>query len=186
MKLPLGQLLKEPESKTLVAFANPAGGNPVIARIFRELGLVEQWGSGIRRIFAEAARQGLPEPVIKEIATGVRLRIWLAQRQAPEPSQSDHPPGTGGEQGGLSRLESRLESRLAAKVVVALRGQATGKADLAKALGHATVSGELHKQIRRLVKLGIAEMTLPDKPQSRLQKYRLTSQGKRMLESPEN
>lgn len=29
MKLPLGQLLKEPEGKTLVAFANPAGGNPV-------------------------------------------------------------------------------------------------------------------------------------------------------------
>src|SRR3546814_14444784 len=33
--------------------------NPVIARVFRELHLIEQWGSGVRRIFAEAAEQGL-------------------------------------------------------------------------------------------------------------------------------
>lgn len=56
--------------------------NPVIARVFRELGLIEQWGSGIRRIFDEASRQALPEPVIEEIASGVRLRIRLAQPHA--------------------------------------------------------------------------------------------------------
>ncbi|MBV2192955.1 MAG: helix-turn-helix domain-containing protein, partial [Azonexus sp.] len=51
--------------------------NPVIARVFRELGLIEQWGSGVKRIFDEATRQALPEPIIEEIATGVRLRIRL-------------------------------------------------------------------------------------------------------------
>lgn len=56
--------------------------NPVIARVFRELGLIEQWGSGVRRIFEEASRQGLPEPVIEEIATGMRLRIRLSQPHA--------------------------------------------------------------------------------------------------------
>lgn len=49
--------------------------NPVIARVFRELHLIEQWGSGVRRIFAGAAELGLPEPVITEIATGVRSRF---------------------------------------------------------------------------------------------------------------
>jgi len=28
--------------------------NPVIARVFKELNLIEQWGTGVRRIFAEA------------------------------------------------------------------------------------------------------------------------------------
>ena len=56
--------------------------NPIIARVFRELGLIEQWGSGVRRIFEEANRQGLPEPAIEEIASGVRLRIRLAQQHA--------------------------------------------------------------------------------------------------------
>ena len=41
--------------------------NPVIARVFRELGHIEQWGSGVRRIFEEAAAQNLPAPQIIEI-----------------------------------------------------------------------------------------------------------------------
>lgn len=47
--------------------------NHVIARIFRELHLIEQWGSGVRRIFREAEELGLPIPEIVEI--GMRLRF---------------------------------------------------------------------------------------------------------------
>jgi ATP-dependent DNA helicase RecG len=81
----------------------------------------------------------------------------------------------------ISRLESRLESKLAAEVVLQLGGQASGKAELAKALGHVAVSGELHKQIRRFIDLNLIEMTIPDKPQSRLQRYRLTQKGCQLL-----
>lgn len=31
-------------------------------------------------------------------------------------------------------------------------------------MGHRTVSGELHKQVKRLRALGLIEMTIPDKP----------------------
>ena len=158
--------------------------NPVIARVFRELGLIEQWGSGVRRIFDEAARKGLPEPVIEEIASGVRLRIRLPQSHAPGVLPFDDPKGT--EQVDTKRLESRLESKLAAKVVLQLAVQPSGKAELANTLGHATVSGELHKQIRRLHDLSLIEMTIPDKPQSRLQRYRLTQKGRELLDQAES
>ncbi|SUA55647.1 Uncharacterised protein [Oligella ureolytica] len=39
------------------------------------------------------------------------------------------------------------------------------------------MSGALHRQIRKLVDQDIIEMTLPDKPNSRLQKYRISAQG---------
>ena len=161
--------------------------NPVIARVFRELQLVEQWGSGVRRIFAEATAQGLPEPRVTEMATGVRLSVFLAEEISVEPAVSEPkiPPATlpQPEPRLEPRLESRLESPLAARLVVLLQAQESGKAALAQALGHRSVSGELHKQVRRLLEMHFIEMTLPDKPNSRLQRYRLTPQGRALLES---
>ncbi|WP_051420486.1 ATP-binding protein [Helicobacter pametensis] len=40
--------------------------NKVIARVFRELGLIEQWGSGIGRIINSCTQAGLQAPIITE------------------------------------------------------------------------------------------------------------------------
>lgn len=143
--------------------------NHVIARVFRELDLIEQWGSGVRRMFREAEELGLPEPEIIEVGMRVRFIIYLAE---PLPIE----PRTHTTAEGESRLKSRLKSELAAKVMILLiRGEAS-KAELARGLGHTTVSGELHKQVRNLLELGFIEMTIPDKPRSSKQKYRLTGE----------
>lgn len=150
--------------------------NRVLARVFRELNLIEQWGSGVRRIYREAQEQGLPEPQIIELGLRVRVVVYLAQALPTTPAV---PPGTG--EHVTPRLESRLESNLAAKVMLLLADAEAGKAQLAAQLGHQTVSGELHKQIKRLLTLEFIEMTLPHKPNSRLQKYRLTALGHEQL-----
>ena len=53
--------------------------NRVLGRVFQELGLVEQWGSGAQRMIAECRDNGLPAPVWEEI--GVRLRVTLRTEQ---------------------------------------------------------------------------------------------------------
>ncbi len=53
--------------------------NPVIARVFRELNLIEQWGSGVPRMFREAADLGLPEPEIVELGMRLRFIVPLAK-----------------------------------------------------------------------------------------------------------
>jgi predicted HTH transcriptional regulator len=47
--------------------------NRVIGRVFHELGLIEQWGSGIQRMTAACREAGLPAPVFQEIGTHFRV-----------------------------------------------------------------------------------------------------------------
>ncbi len=54
--------------------------NHVIARVFRELNLIEQWGSGIPRILREAKELGLPDLQIMEIGMRMRLIVRLAEQ----------------------------------------------------------------------------------------------------------
>ena len=53
--------------------------NRVIGRVFHELGLVEQWGSGVQRMFAACRDAGLAVPVLEEV--GIRFRVTLRTGQ---------------------------------------------------------------------------------------------------------
>jgi len=73
-----------------------------------------------------------------------------------------------------SQPESRPESELANKVLdLLLKLGPMGKSELAKGLGHASVSGELKKQVKLLMEGDWIEFTVPEKPNSRMQKYRV-------------
>jgi len=68
---------------------------------------------------------------------------------------------------------SRPES-LDLRVLEILSSGPASKAELSEKLGQREVSGQLNKVMRDLIAEGRVEYTLPDKPNSRLQKYRLT------------
>jgi predicted HTH transcriptional regulator len=57
--------------------------NRVIGRVFHELGLVEQWGSGVQRMAAACRQAGLPQPVFEEIA--VRFRVTISTERVSRP-----------------------------------------------------------------------------------------------------
>ncbi len=50
--------------------------NRVVANVFKELGLIEQWGSGIARIKSSCLEIGLKEPLIREVNDFVDVEFY--------------------------------------------------------------------------------------------------------------
>ncbi|MBP7964751.1 MAG: putative DNA binding domain-containing protein [Caldilineaceae bacterium] len=61
--------------------------NRVIGRVFKELNLIEQWGSGFQRMAASCLEMGLPEPVMEEIT--FRFRVTFSLNRVSDRPQSD-------------------------------------------------------------------------------------------------
>jgi predicted HTH transcriptional regulator len=61
--------------------------NPVIARVFKELGLIEQWGSGIQRMIKACEEAGLYPPLFEEI--GARIRVTFFKESMKKPETND-------------------------------------------------------------------------------------------------
>jgi ATP-dependent DNA helicase RecG len=154
--------------------------NPVIARVFRELNLIEQWGSGVRRIFEQAEAQNLPEPQIVEIGMHVRFIVRLT-------TPILTPPKITGEVEGLeSRAQSEAQSRAQSgaqsdRILDAISDTPLSSQEIALVLDLETKSGALKRTLKQLLTQELIEYTLPDKPHSRLQKYRLTDKGRALL-----
>ena len=145
--------------------------NTVIARVFRELRLIEQWGTGVPRIFAEAAVLGLPEPRIEEI--GMRVRFTIPLGALGQQLDASLRMESGGESGG--------ESNMALRILRLLQSSPHSKADIARVFGKAKPNRYLDDMMKSLLDREQAEYTLPDKPNSRLQQYRLTRKGRALL-----
>ncbi len=61
--------------------------NRVIGRVFHELGLIEQWGSGVRRMAQACGDMGLPPPEFEEFGTCFRVTLRsVRQGSRREPS----------------------------------------------------------------------------------------------------
>ncbi|MBE0635346.1 putative DNA binding domain-containing protein [Candidatus Bipolaricaulota bacterium] len=63
--------------------------NRVIGRVFHELGLVEQWGSGIQRIVTTCREAGLDEPRFEELGTRFRVTLYTTKRHSPTADSVD-------------------------------------------------------------------------------------------------
>ena len=62
-------------------------------------------------------------------------------------------------------------------MLVLLENGPLSKAKLSTRMGHKEISGQLNKVMRLLLGDQNVEQTIPGKPNSRLQKYRLTTKG---------
>ena len=138
--------------------------NPVIARFFREANLIEQWGTGVPRIFSQAKEQGLAEPVIKELGMRMRFVVFLAKQ--------------------IHVKEKQVTEQVTEQVVKFLKHlekSPLGTREAMKRLGLSHRPTFLYTYLQPALKSGLVEMTQPDSPKSPTQKYRLTAKGRQWM-----
>ena len=130
-------------------------------------------GEQARSLISAQSIEDLPR-----ILSLLKFRVTL-----PLPSPSPAAQGQSLTRGAGSRAESGAESlaegSLAASVLQALARGPLSKSEIAQALGRDSVSGALNRTIRQLLDRDEIGYTLPDTPNSRLQKYRRRGQTRR-------
>jgi predicted HTH transcriptional regulator len=160
--------------------------NRVIARVFRELDLIEQWGSGFRRILKDAEELGLPQPEIIEIGMRVRFAVYLAESITV--SIESH---TGKEETVPQSDEQVIEhvteqviehvTEQVRSLVICLEDKSLGRREAMQCVGISSRPTFVYDYLQPAIQAGLVEMTQPDSPKSPTQKYRLTPKGKNIL-----
>ena len=149
--------------------------NPLIADLLHRIEFIEKAGTGIRRIRDEAREQGCPEPEFK-----IRGAFFVVVFR-PDPE--------------VRALEDQVTGEVTPQATPQVTPQVTGEVRLLE-----VISGEMNrKQIQEALGLkdtehvrktyllpalqaGLIEMTIPDKPRSSKQRYRLTTAGREYLQ----
>ncbi len=141
--------------------------NPLLAEPMYLTKYIERMGTGIRDMFRRCKKAGLSEP---EIRIDGGFFVVTIRRKKTEP---------GAQSGAQSRAQSGAQSEA---ILTNLEADPLSAAELALALGLQSKTGAFKRTLQALVDSGMIEYTIPAKPTSRLQKYRLMEKGRSLLE----
>jgi ATP-dependent DNA helicase RecG len=149
--------------------------NPIIASVFYRAGVIEKWGMGTLNIIDWCKENGNPKPTwevrAESVVTTFLPSSFFATGKRPGEETEEVEKGRPESRPG-SKPESRPES-MEAVVLDLLKKVPLSKNEISQALGHKHISGALKKILISLLKQGKIAYTIPNKPNSRLQKYKL-------------
>ena len=179
-------------------------GNPDIANAFYRAGLIEAWGLGIDKLIAACRAHGIVEPLLRHEQDGLWLEFAFTRAL---PRHFAASPASRGVGRATGEAKSEVTSEVAGHVAGEVTGEAAGHVageDTSHVAGY--VAGEVRRLVQACdgvmsrkalqdalglrsdanfrtlylvpaLEAGLLEMTIPDKPKSSRQQYRLSAAG---------
>ena len=168
--------------------------NPLLADMCERLKLMERRGSGVKKIFEDYTKifknPGARMPVLESFSTYFRVilpnliygftdeQLALAVSSVPPVTPPVAPPVMT----PVGKPSETLIDAVQRKVLAALKGgDVMSTSELAEKVGISQPKDMRRRYLRLLLDMGLVEYTIPQKPNSRLQKYRLTDKGRSAL-----
>ncbi len=182
-----------PPSLTFDALRRPHASvphNPLIAEPLFLTRLVERAGSGILDMIALCAEAGLPAPEfrqdagsfvqtlirpVKQVLPQVVGEVGTETRQSGMATQSDD---------GKHQAHDEAHEPISLsehRIMTACLASPQSSPELLTALGYAARTGNFKRGLKHLIDLNMLEMSMPESPRSKNQKYRLTEKGRAWL-----
>ena len=155
------RLLKTHESKSR---------NLVLAQALNWAGYVEKSGNGTEAIVDQCVAAGLPMPEYHPDNVDFKVIIWR------DPARDGTVRAQLGRSQGAVRAQSPRE-----KCLVLLVESELKRKEIADGVGMPSRSGYLSRLLAELVGDGLIERTIPDRPNSSQQRYRLTEKGRTVV-----
>ncbi len=143
--------------------------NKILAPIFKRLGIIEQWGNGLKLISEEL--QAYPEIELSWKEPGIAFRVAFINKNYKHQQQELQ-----------LELQQELQHELQheslyGKVLRLVQVKTSSTKELSKALGQKSISGQLYTTINKLKEDGLIAWTIPNTPKSSKQQYKITKHG---------
>ena len=163
--------------------------NALIADLLHRIGFIEKAGTGVIRIRDEAREGGYPEPIWE--ANGFVTTVFRPNPQVRAAAEAQAAGATGqvtahvpDKRPATTRQVPRKYPASTPQVRAVLAAASRGEAAREKLQSAAGLKDREHFRKEYLMPLlasGLLEMTIPDKPRSSKQRYRLTQAGRAYL-----
>lgn len=157
--------------------------NPLIADLLHRVAFIEKAGTGIRRMLEDAKERHCPEPEFK--ANGFfTATFWPSTEQVGEQVTPQVTPQVAGQ--GTGQVTGQVVEQVTVQVGPYARQilELCIREQPLRAIGEAIgirKRDNVKPHLSALIEAGLLEMTIPDKPKSPKQRYRTTSQGRKVL-----
>ena len=142
--------------------------NKILAPVFKRLGIIEQWGNGLRLIAREL--QHYPEIGLSWKEPGIAFRITFTNKNYKQ--QPELQP----------ELQQELQQEtLYSITLMQITEKPLNTKEISQKMGQKEISGQLRKILRRLHKDQLIENSIPESPNHPAQKHQLTEPGRTFL-----
>jgi ATP-dependent DNA helicase RecG len=166
----VGKLPNELSEADLLKPHSSLPRNPIIAHACFLAGYIDTWGSGTLKIIEACKKEGLPEPVIKEMQGGMEVTMFKL-------GTTEHVTT---EVTTEVTMEVTMEVTTEVQKLVSLITDEHSSKELKENLLLKNDEHFRKQYVKPALEQGFIEMTIPDKPKSSKQKYRLTEKGKEL------
>ncbi|GJM06807.1 MAG: ATP-dependent DNA helicase RecG [marine bacterium B5-7] len=152
---------------------SPHPKNPIIAKVFREIGLADELGSGVRKLFQYSATFCGNNPQLEE-GDIFRFQLSLTEQVTGQASGQVTGQATG-------QVTGQASNSSVATILQYCR-QARKASEIQALLGlkHRETFQDNH--LKPILNQQLLSLTIPEKPRSPAQQYKITAEGKAWLE----